>query len=142
MPACPVATLQSRARALSLPAPDDKAKEVPERRRKRPKALYKCFSFDDVWMERSQKRKLEKETQPEGGVQLQHLPQDPSKVRSHTPTSSVSGIVFLSAQAGSLCCHHVPVLPLCLISLLSAFLWAWYSVGTAETPNWPLSDNI
>ncbi|KAM3669839.1 rho guanine nucleotide exchange factor 4 isoform 1-T1 [Ammospiza maritima maritima] len=78
-PACPVATLESRARTLSCPAPEEKAKEMPERRRKRPKPLYKCFSFDDVWMERSQKRKLEKETQPEGGVQLQHLPQDPSK---------------------------------------------------------------
>ncbi|XP_066413097.1 rho guanine nucleotide exchange factor 4 isoform X1 [Molothrus aeneus] len=79
VPACPVATLESRARTLSFPAPEEKAKEMPERRRKRPKPLYKCFSFDDVWMERSQKRKLEKETQPEGGVQLQHLPQDPSK---------------------------------------------------------------
>uniref|UniRef100_A0A8C5ICP3 Rho guanine nucleotide exchange factor 4 n=1 Tax=Junco hyemalis TaxID=40217 RepID=A0A8C5ICP3_JUNHY len=79
VPACPVATLESRARMLSCPAPEEKAKEMPERRRKRPKPLYKCFSFDDVWMERSQKRKLEKETQPEGGVQLQHLPQDPSK---------------------------------------------------------------
>uniref|UniRef100_A0A8C9UCJ7 Rho guanine nucleotide exchange factor 4 n=1 Tax=Serinus canaria TaxID=9135 RepID=A0A8C9UCJ7_SERCA len=79
VPACPVSTLESRARRLSFPAPEEKAKEMPERRRKRPKALYKCFSFDDVWMERSQKRKLEKETQPEGGVQLQHLPQEPSK---------------------------------------------------------------
>nr|XP_026651592.1 rho guanine nucleotide exchange factor 4 isoform X1 [Zonotrichia albicollis] len=79
VPACPVATLESRARTLSCPAPEEKAKEMPDRRRKRPKPLYKCFSFDDVWMERSQKRKLEKETQPEGGVQLQHLSQDPSK---------------------------------------------------------------
>ncbi|RLV97581.1 hypothetical protein DV515_00011621 [Chloebia gouldiae] len=79
VPPCPVSTLESRARRLSFLAPDEKAKEIPERRRKRPKPLYKCFSFDDVWMERNQKRKLEKETQPEGGVQLQHLPQDPSQ---------------------------------------------------------------
>ncbi|XP_068880417.1 rho guanine nucleotide exchange factor 4 [Aphelocoma coerulescens] len=76
---CPVSTLESKARRLSFLAPDEKAKEIPETRRKRPKALYKCFSFDDVWMERNQKRKLEKETQPEGGVQLQHLPEDPLK---------------------------------------------------------------
>ncbi|XP_030136024.2 rho guanine nucleotide exchange factor 4 isoform X1 [Taeniopygia guttata] len=79
VPPCPVSTLESRACRLSFLAPDEKAKEIPERRRKRPKPLYKCFSFDDVWMERNQKRKLEKETQPEGGVQLQHLPQDPSQ---------------------------------------------------------------
>ncbi|XP_063263930.1 rho guanine nucleotide exchange factor 4 isoform X1 [Prinia subflava] len=81
VPLCPrpVSTLESKAQRLSLPAPEEKAKEIPERRRKRPKPLYKCFSFDDVWMERNQKRKLEKKTQPEGGVQLQHLPEDPSK---------------------------------------------------------------
>ncbi|KAM7043597.1 rho guanine nucleotide exchange factor 4 isoform 1-T1 [Acridotheres tristis] len=80
-PPCPrpVSSLESPARRLSCLAPDGKAKEIPERRRKRPKPPYKCFSFDDVWMERNQKRKLEKETQPEGGVQLQHLPKDPSK---------------------------------------------------------------
>lgn len=112
MPACPVSTLESRARRLSFPAAEEKAKEMPERRRKRPKALYKCFSFDDVWMERSQKRKLEKETQPEGGVQLQHLPQEPSKVRSHTPTSSLalsSSLLrlFLSAVIIFLSLHFV-----------------------------------
>ncbi|XP_015492958.2 rho guanine nucleotide exchange factor 4 isoform X1 [Parus major] len=81
VPPCPrpVSTLESKARRLSFLAPEEKAKEIPERKRKRPKPLYKCFSFDDVWMERNQKRKLEKETQPEGGVQLQHLPKDPSK---------------------------------------------------------------
>ncbi|KAL9845086.1 rho guanine nucleotide exchange factor 4 isoform 1-T1 [Geothlypis trichas] len=101
VPACPVATLQSRARALSLPAPDDKAKEVPERRRKRPKALYKCFSFDDVWMERSQKRKLEKETQPEGGVQLQHLPQDPSKAEISPSITSPAAFDILPLKLHS-----------------------------------------
>ncbi|XP_039583996.1 rho guanine nucleotide exchange factor 4 isoform X1 [Passer montanus] len=88
VPPCPVSTLESRACRLSFPAPDEKAKEMPERRRKRPKPLYKCFSFDDVWMERNQKRKLEKETQPEGGVQLQHLPQDPSKAGVSPSTTS------------------------------------------------------
>ncbi|RMC02331.1 hypothetical protein DUI87_21499 [Hirundo rustica rustica] len=81
VPPCPrpVSTMESKAQRLFFLAPDEKAKEIPERRRKRPKPLYKCFSFDDVWMERNQKRKLEKKTQPEGGVQLQHLPEDPSK---------------------------------------------------------------
>uniref|UniRef100_A0A8C3NXX3 Rho guanine nucleotide exchange factor 4 n=4 Tax=Sylvioidea TaxID=2116661 RepID=A0A8C3NXX3_9PASS len=81
VPPCPrpVSTLESRAQRLSVPAPNEKAQEISESRRKTPKPLYKCFSFDDVWMERSQKRKLEKKTQPEGGVQLQHLPEDPSK---------------------------------------------------------------
>lgn len=111
-------------------------------RTKRPKPLYKCFSFDDVWMERNQKRKLEKETQPEGGVQLQHLPEEPLKVRSHTLTSSFPGTVFLSAPAASPCYHHIPVLTFCLVPLLSAFLWAWYSVETDETLNWSLSDDV
>lgn len=104
VPPCPrpVSTLESRAPRLSFPAPDEKAKEIPESGRKRPKPLYKCFSFDDVWMERNQKRKLEKKTQPEGGVQLQHLPEDPSKVRSQTPTSSFHGIVFLCSSCFSL----------------------------------------
>ncbi|KAM6259310.1 rho guanine nucleotide exchange factor 4 isoform 1-T1 [Spheniscus humboldti] len=75
----PISTLESKAWRLSFLAPDEKAKEIPERRRKRPKPLYKCFSFDDVWMERNQKRKLEKETQPERGIQLRHLPEDPLK---------------------------------------------------------------
>lgn len=123
MPPCPrpVSSLESRARRLSSLAPEEKAKEIPERRRKRPKHPYKCFSFDDVWMERNQKTKLEKEAQPEGGVQLQHLPKDTSKVRSHAPTSSFPGTVF-SAPAASLCSHHIPVLTLCLAPLLSAFL--------------------
>ncbi|KAL2300949.1 hypothetical protein Nmel_011502, partial [Mimus melanotis] len=81
VPPCPRpgSSVDSTARRLSSLAADEKAKENPERRRKRPKPPYKCFSFDDVWMERNQKRKLEKETQPEGGVQLQHLPKDTSK---------------------------------------------------------------
>uniref|UniRef100_A0A8C3TJ95 Rho guanine nucleotide exchange factor 4 n=1 Tax=Catharus ustulatus TaxID=91951 RepID=A0A8C3TJ95_CATUS len=81
VPPCPrpVSSLESRAPRLSSLAPEEKAKEIPERRRKRPKPPYKCFSFDDVWMERNQKTKLEKEAQPEGGVQLQHLPKDTSK---------------------------------------------------------------
>ncbi|XP_054022331.1 rho guanine nucleotide exchange factor 4 isoform X1 [Dryobates pubescens] len=75
----PVSTCESKAWRLSFLAPDEKAKEIPERKRKRPKPLYKCFSFDDVWMERNQKRKLEKETQPEKGIQLRHLPEDQLK---------------------------------------------------------------
>ncbi|XP_051482479.1 rho guanine nucleotide exchange factor 4 isoform X1 [Apus apus] len=75
----PISTLENKAWRLSFLAPDEKAKEIPERRRKRPKPLYKCFSFDDVWMERNQRRKLEKETQPERGIQLQHLPEDQLK---------------------------------------------------------------
>ncbi|OPJ79233.1 hypothetical protein AV530_005130 [Patagioenas fasciata monilis] len=75
----PISTLESKAWRLTFLAPDEKSKEIPERRRKRPKPLYKCFSFDDVWMERNQKRKLEKETQPERGIQLQHLPEDQIK---------------------------------------------------------------
>ncbi|KAK2514396.1 hypothetical protein Q9233_014973 [Columba guinea] len=75
----PISTLESKAWRLTFLAPDEKSKEIPERRRKRPKPLYKCFSFDDVWMERNQKRKLEKETQPERGIQLQHLPEDQLK---------------------------------------------------------------
>uniref|UniRef100_A0A8B9PWZ5 Rho guanine nucleotide exchange factor 4 n=1 Tax=Apteryx owenii TaxID=8824 RepID=A0A8B9PWZ5_APTOW len=86
----PLSTLESKARRLSFLAPDEKAKEIPERRRKRPKPLYKCFSFDDVWMERNQKRKLEKETQPEKGIQLQHLPEDQLKVRNHHPPHSLA----------------------------------------------------
>uniref|UniRef100_A0A803W363 Rho guanine nucleotide exchange factor 4 n=1 Tax=Ficedula albicollis TaxID=59894 RepID=A0A803W363_FICAL len=72
--------------------PKERAKEVPERRRKRPKPPYKCFSFDDVWMERNQKRKLEKEAQPEGGVQLRHLPKDTSK--AGISPSITSGVAF------------------------------------------------
>ncbi|XP_054062824.1 rho guanine nucleotide exchange factor 4 [Rissa tridactyla] len=87
----PISTLESKAWRLSFLAPDEKAKEIPERRRKRPKSLYKCFSFDDVWMERNQKRKLEKETQPERGIQLRHLPEDQLKAgRSPSITSAVA----------------------------------------------------
>ncbi|XP_064373042.1 rho guanine nucleotide exchange factor 4 isoform X2 [Dromaius novaehollandiae] len=87
----PLSTLESKARRLSFLAPDEKAKEIPERRRKRPKPLNKCFSFDDVWMERNQKRKLEKETQPERGIQLQHLPEDQLKAgMSPSITSAVA----------------------------------------------------
>ncbi|KAJ7397932.1 rho guanine nucleotide exchange factor 4 isoform X1 [Pitangus sulphuratus] len=87
----PDSTLESKAWRLSFLAPDEKAKEIPERRRKRPKPLYKCFSFDDVWMERNQKRKLEKETRPERGAQVQHLPGDPLKAgRSPSITSPVA----------------------------------------------------
>ncbi|XP_037262030.1 rho guanine nucleotide exchange factor 4 isoform X1 [Falco rusticolus] len=87
----PISTLESKAWRLSFLAPDEKAKEIPERRRKRPKPLYKCFSFDDVWMERSQKRKLEKETQPERGIQLRHLPEDQLNAgRSPSITSAVA----------------------------------------------------
>ncbi|XP_065495904.1 rho guanine nucleotide exchange factor 4 [Caloenas nicobarica] len=75
----PVSTLESKAWRLTFLASDEKSKEIPERRRKRPKPLYKCFSFDDVWMERNPKRKLEKETQPERGIQLQHLLEDQLK---------------------------------------------------------------
>ncbi|KAM7108104.1 rho guanine nucleotide exchange factor 4 isoform 1-T1 [Ciconia maguari] len=87
----PISTLESKAWRLSFLASDEKAKEIPERRRKRPKPLYKCFSFDDVWMERNQKRKLEKETQPERGIQLRHLPEDQLKARiSPSITSAVA----------------------------------------------------
>ncbi|XP_032553276.1 rho guanine nucleotide exchange factor 4 isoform X1 [Chiroxiphia lanceolata] len=88
----PGSTLESKAWRLSCLAPDEKAKEIPERRRKRPKPLYKCFSFDDVWMERNQKRKLEKETQPERGAQSQHLPGDPLK--AGISPSITSPVVF------------------------------------------------
>ncbi|KAM9542436.1 rho guanine nucleotide exchange factor 4 isoform 1-T1 [Guaruba guarouba] len=86
----PISTLESKAWRLSFLAPDEKAKEIPERR-KRPKPLYKCFSFDDVWMERNQKWKLEKETQPERGIQLRHLPGDQLKTGiSPSITSTVA----------------------------------------------------
>ena len=120
----PISTLESKAWRLAFPAPDEKAKETPERRRKRPKPLYKCFSFDDVWMERNQKRKLEKETQPERGIQLRHLPEDQLKVRNRTASSSFSGTVCRSAPAASFYCRHIPVLALCLAPVLSDFLWA------------------
>lgn len=113
----PVSTLESKAWRLSFLAPDEKTKEMPERRRKRPRSLYKCFSFDDIWMERNQKRKLEKETQPERGIQLQHLPEDQLKVSSRTPSSSFSGTVFLSAST--------------LLSTLVTFLslyFVWYQL--------------
>ncbi|XP_054692066.1 rho guanine nucleotide exchange factor 4 isoform X1 [Grus americana] len=87
----PISTLESKAWRLSFLAPDEKDKQIPERRRKRPKPLYKCFSFDDVWMERNQKRKLEKETQPERGIQLRHLPEDHLKAGiSPSITSAVA----------------------------------------------------
>ncbi|XP_021250829.1 rho guanine nucleotide exchange factor 4 isoform X1 [Numida meleagris] len=87
----PFSTLENKAWRLSFLAPDAKAKEIPERRRKRPKTLYKCFSFDDIWMQRNQKRKLEKETQPERGIQLQHFPEDQLKAgRSLSITSAIT----------------------------------------------------
>ncbi|KAM6389761.1 rho guanine nucleotide exchange factor 4 isoform 2-T2 [Pluvialis apricaria] len=89
----PISTLESKAWRLSFLAPDEKAKDIPERRRrKRPKPLYKCFSFDDVWMERNQKRKLEKETQPERGIQLQHLPED--QLKAGISPSITSAVAF------------------------------------------------
>ncbi|XP_025892134.1 rho guanine nucleotide exchange factor 4 isoform X1 [Nothoprocta perdicaria] len=84
----PLSALESQARRLSFLAPDEKAKDIPERRRKTPKPLYKCFSFDDVWMERNQKGKLEKETQPERGIQLQHLPEHHLKAEMGVPITS------------------------------------------------------
>ncbi|XP_057288964.1 rho guanine nucleotide exchange factor 4 isoform X1 [Pezoporus wallicus] len=86
-----ISTLESKAWRLSFLAPDEKAKEIPERR-KRPKPLYKCFSFDDVWMERNQKWKLEKETQPERGIQLRHLPGD--QLKTGISPSIMSAIAF------------------------------------------------
>uniref|UniRef100_A0A8C3JN33 Rho guanine nucleotide exchange factor 4 n=1 Tax=Calidris pygmaea TaxID=425635 RepID=A0A8C3JN33_9CHAR len=88
----PISTPESKAWRLSFLAPDEKAKEIPERRRKRPKPLYKCFSFDDVWMERNQKRKLEKETQPERGIQLRHLPED--QLKAGISPSITSAVAF------------------------------------------------
>uniref|UniRef100_A0A672U964 Rho guanine nucleotide exchange factor 4 n=1 Tax=Strigops habroptila TaxID=2489341 RepID=A0A672U964_STRHB len=87
----PISTLESKAWRLSFLAPDEKAKEIPERR-KRPKPLYKCFSFDDVWMERNQKWKLEKETQPERGIQLRHLPED--QLKTGISPSIMSAVAF------------------------------------------------
>ncbi|XP_062438330.1 rho guanine nucleotide exchange factor 4 isoform X2 [Rhea pennata] len=88
----PLSTFDSKAQRLSFLAPDEKPKEIPERKRKRPKPLYKCFSFDDVWMERNQKRKLEKDIQPEGGIQLQHLPED--QLKAGTSPSVTSAVAF------------------------------------------------
>ncbi|XP_074768776.1 rho guanine nucleotide exchange factor 4 isoform X1 [Athene noctua] len=88
----PISTLENKAWRLSFLAPDEKAKEIRERRRKRPKPLYRCFSFDDVWMERNQKRKLEKETQSERGIQLQHLPED--QLKAAVSSSITSAIAF------------------------------------------------
>ncbi|KAI6063184.1 Protein FAM123C [Aix galericulata] len=81
---------------ISSPA-DEKDKEIPERRRrrKRPKSLYKCFSFDDVWMERNQKRNLEKERQPERGMQLQHLPEDQLKAGMSASITSAGALDML-----------------------------------------------
>lgn len=121
----PISTVESKAWRISFLAPHEKNKEIPERRRKRPKPLYKCFSFDDVWMERNQKRKLEKETQPEKGIQLQHLAEDQFKVRNRAPSSSFSGTVFLSAPDASFYCQHNPVLVLYLVPVPSAFTWFW-----------------
>lgn len=123
----PFSTLENKAWRLSFLAPDEKAKEIPESRRKRPKSLYKCFSFDDIWMQRNQKRKLEKETQPERGTQLQHFPEDQLKVRTHTPSSSSSspGTVFLSLLWLFSTINHVHVLLLCLVPVLAASLWVW-----------------
>ncbi|XP_069721072.1 rho guanine nucleotide exchange factor 4 isoform X1 [Phaenicophaeus curvirostris] len=88
----PISTLESKAWRLSFLAPDEKTKEIPQRRRKRPKPLYKCFSFDDVWMERNRKRKLEKETQPERGIQFQHLPED--QLKAGISPSITSAVAF------------------------------------------------
>lgn len=112
----PISTLENKAWRLSFLAPDEKDKEIPERRRrrKRPKSLYKCFSFDDVWMERNQKRNLEKERQPERGIQLQHLPEDQLKVRNRTLSSS--GTVFLSLLW----------LHLSTVIIFLSFYFVWY----------------
>lgn len=121
----PFSTLENKAWRLSFLAPDEKAKETPERRRKRPKSLYKCFSFDDIWMQRNQKRKLEKERQPERGTQLQHFPEDQLKVRTHTLSSSSPGTVFLSLLWLFSTVNHIRVLLLCLVSVLAASLCVW-----------------
>lgn len=121
----PFSTHENKAWRLSFLASDEKAKEIPERRRKRPKSLYKCFSFDDIWMQRNQKRKLEKETQPEKGTQLQHFPEDQLKVRTHTLSSSSPGTVFLSLLWLFSIINHVHVLLLCLVPVLTASLWVW-----------------
>ncbi|XP_032048910.1 rho guanine nucleotide exchange factor 4 isoform X1 [Aythya fuligula] len=92
----PISTLENKAWRLSFLAPDEKDKEIPERRRrKRPKSLYKCFSFDDVWMERNQKRNLEKERQPERGIQVQHLPEDQLKAGMSASITSAGALDIL-----------------------------------------------
>ncbi|XP_065604005.1 rho guanine nucleotide exchange factor 4 [Cyrtonyx montezumae] len=91
----PFSTLENKAWRLSFLAPDEKAKEIPERRRKRPKSLYKCFSFDDIWMQRNQKRKLEKEAQPERGSQLQHFPEDQLKAGRSPSIMSATALDIL-----------------------------------------------
>ncbi|XP_006125265.2 LOW QUALITY PROTEIN: uncharacterized protein LOC102450331 [Pelodiscus sinensis] len=75
----PFSSIESKIWMLPFLAPDEKAKKVPEPKRLKP--LYKCFSCDDMWLERNRKRNLEKATQLEREIQLRNLPEDQLKAR-------------------------------------------------------------
>ncbi|XP_019359251.1 PREDICTED: rho guanine nucleotide exchange factor 4 isoform X1 [Gavialis gangeticus] len=75
----PFSSIENKGWRLPLFTLDGKAKETSQRRQ--PKPLYKHFSFDDIWMERNQKRKLKKEPQSEREIQWSNLPEDQVKAR-------------------------------------------------------------
>ncbi|XP_067394975.1 LOW QUALITY PROTEIN: uncharacterized protein [Emydura macquarii macquarii] len=75
----PFSSTESNVWMTPFIAPNGKAKKVSQRKRLKP--LYKCFSCDDMWLERNRKRNLEKEMQPEREIQLRNLPEDQLKAR-------------------------------------------------------------
>ncbi|KAM6443194.1 rho guanine nucleotide exchange factor 4 isoform 3-T3 [Liasis olivaceus] len=59
-------------------------------RQERHRSLYKCFSFDDTWMERNRKRKFVKEAQSDRGNESSNIPEDQLHVKMRPVTSPVA----------------------------------------------------
>ncbi|XP_034295682.1 rho guanine nucleotide exchange factor 4 isoform X2 [Pantherophis guttatus] len=57
---------------------------------KRHKSLYKCFSFDDTWMERNRKRTFVKEAQSDRENESSNFPEDQLNVKTKSVTSPVA----------------------------------------------------
>lgn len=72
--------IENKAWILPFHAQERRPNECTHRKRRRP--LYKRFSFDDAWMERSRKRKLVKETQSDREIEPNNLQEDQVKVRN------------------------------------------------------------
>lgn len=69
-------------KAWILPFYIQEGKIKKQVQQKRHKSLYKCFSFDDTWMERNRKRTFVKEAQSDRENESSNFPEDQLNVRN------------------------------------------------------------
>ncbi|XP_039203098.1 rho guanine nucleotide exchange factor 4 isoform X2 [Crotalus tigris] len=77
-------------KAWSLPFYIQEGKIKKHIQQKRHKYLYKCFSFDDAWMERNRKRTFVKEAQTDRNNELSNFPEEQLNVKMKSVTSPVA----------------------------------------------------